>query len=167
MKRSTIVIRRGVHPNEASAFYLAGQVHTYLRNRGCDCVLETKPLSSTAWGEMMHGTKYPFHFRKRGTYFSFHNTPVEQLSAVVFVPCTFSGEALVGADVEIPAVYKPVTNPHVMARREQWANGHARRRTFSDDYMKEVAEVRASRGAGLLTDELVKEIAEQIIELCS
>lgn len=154
MDNDRIVIRRGTHRDETVAFYLAPKVVQYIQEQGYPCILETKPLSATMWGEMLHGTKERFSFRERGgIYFTFHNTDIEVL------PFTypFYIESVVTCDgrphfyVEIAAVYRDITNPSVLERVEQWTNGSSQRPGYADSYMHRVADVPASIQKGFIT----------------
>jgi len=151
MENDRIVVKRGTHRDETVAFYLAPKVVQHIQEQGYPCVLETKPLSATTWGEMLHGAKKRFDFKERGgIYFTFHNTPVERtLTTYPFyiesdVTCCGRPHFY----VEIPAVYRDITNPSVLERVEQWTNGSSQRPGYADAYMRRVADVRASTERG-------------------
>ena len=165
MSDKRIVIRRGTHRDEAVAFYLARQVCRYIQELGYPCVLETKPLSATAWGEMLRGRKKRFDFKEKGIiYFSFHSTPLEFIENEVIADSGITCGGMPSIHVDMPAVYRKITNPHILERREQWANGDKQRLRYADNYMREVADVKASIEAGLAGDDVVREIAKVIIE---
>ena len=161
-----IVLRRGTHRNEAVAFYLAPQVCQYLQQLGYSCVLETKPLLATAYGKMLKGREKRSNFRFKGDlYISFHDQPAG-VSGLYFRDHERTCNGKRNVVVEIPAIYREITNPTILERVEKWIDRNKQRRYLAEDrgYMRQVSDVKASIVAGLAGEDVVKEIAERILK---
>ena len=162
-----IVIRRGTHRDEAVAFYLAPKVCQYLQEHGYDCALETKPLLATTWGEMLKGQTERFDFTEKGDiYFTFHNSDFQEFGNF---PYFLESERTCNGSfhfcVEIPAVYRDITNKSILERVEYWDERNRQRPSYAEFYMRRIADVRASVKAGLITDKWpVIFIGERMLE---
>lgn len=115
---------------------------------------------------MLRGKKIKSSFRKRGSlYVSFHNDDVNSFNGILFIDESETCDGMPSIVVEIPAVFREISNPHVLLKIEKWVNGNKHRRNYAVDwgYMRKVVDVKTSMATGLAGDEMIRKVAEGII----
>lgn len=210
MQNRKIFVVRNVHPEEASAFFLAKKVTEKLNLLGHDAQLFTLPFSETVMGYLLgkasaqfckqievYGTgpsdNVPIHWWAErcnlfhnGIVFSFHNYPVDELDVILSETPSewwrfgFGGEMLfrninavmryyyqknssfrwggeeLSITIELPAVYKPITDPRLKRYRE------------SPKYYKHkpiIVDFIATKKEGLLSGRVINDIVEGITKI--
>ncbi|MBI5229471.1 hypothetical protein HY991_05130 [Candidatus Micrarchaeota archaeon] len=182
MKKVFLVVKE--HPNDAGSLKAAFEVKKRLAGFGVDSEILPVPREENAWHKsfelLKHGKSdasidFGSHINdwlkshgrgnRNALYFVFHNTPLYEYCRFtkrnfIFIHY-FSSYPRKYFTVELPALFKPISNPRLTSLAERSQNPDA------DFFLKQVCDWRATKEKGLASERTLDRIAKGIAKFAA